>query len=748
MTTSPPSSSDSTGFHRLHPGLQRWIWDRGWSSLRAAQEEAIGPVLDGRDVLLSAATAGGKTEAVYLPVLSRLASDPRPGIRVLNVSPLRALINDQYARLVAMGEYVSVPVHRWHGDVPAGDKGRLLKNPSGVLLITPESLEALFVLRGSAATSLFEHLDYVIVDELHTFMGAERGRQLQSLLHRVETAARRRIPRAAMSATLGEPRAAMDFLRPGHGDRVVYVAPEGDEAELKLVVRGYRRPLEAPVPDGEEPREPEDEIAIAEHLFGVLRGEKNLVFANSRRNVEEYAARLRRICEERNLPEEFFPHHGSLSRELREDAEQALKTEGRPTTLVCTSTLELGLDVGSVKSVAQIGAPSGVASLRQRMGRSGRAAGQPAILRVYVTEEALDVDSDDEDNLRVGVVQSIAVIRLLLRRWYEPPKTGMLHLSTLVQQVLSLVAQHGGATAKQAWTLLCDSGPFRQVGAAMFGRLLRSMAGRDLLVQTHDGILVLGLAGERLVNHYSFYAAFATREEWRLVSGGRPLGSLPLSNLFTLDSFLIFAGRRWRVVGVDEASHVIDVVPAPGGRAPRFDGSAAPVHDGVREEMRRTYLETEVPAFVDRQAGALLSEGRSSFARLGLGERMLVERSGKCVLFPWAGDRVMDTLVLAMNHGGLETTRSQVTIGFARAGKGQVEAAMRRFLEGPMPAATALLADVRNLKRNKYDGVFDDELLREDVAAELDLPGCSRLIERVLGTERALRSVEPGSLES
>lgn len=729
MTNSPPSSSDSAGFHRLHPALQRWIWDKGWTSLREAQEQAIGPVLDGRDVLISAATAGGKTEAVYLPVLSRIATNPAPGLRVLNVSPLRALINDQYARLSAMGEYAEIPVHRWHGDVSSADKTKLLERPSGVLLITPESLEALFVLRGSSTAALFEHLDYVVIDELHAFIGTERGRQLQSLLHRVETAARRRIPRAALSATLGEPRLAMDFLRHDGGE-VACVAPQGEEAEVKLVIRGYRRSSQPPIPGNDE-REPEDEIAIAGHLFGVLRGEKNLVFANSRRNVELYAARLRRLCEDQHLPEEFFPHHGNLSRELREEAERVLKSEGRPATMVCTSTLELGIDVGSVKSVAQIGAPAGVASLRQRMGRSGREAGQPAILRVYITEDALDKDSSDEDALRVQLVQAIAVVRLLLRRWYEPPRVGMLHLSTLVQQVLSLVAQHGGARAKQAWTLLCESGPFREVNASMFARLLRAMASQDLLVQTHDGLIVLGLAGERLVNHYTFYAVFSTDEEWRLVASGRPLGSLPLSNLVTLDSFLIFAGRRWRVVGVDEESRVIDVVPAPGGRAPFFEGSGAPVHDGVREEMRRIYLEEAIPGFLDPQAKALLAEGRQAFVRIGLRERRLVERAGGCALFPWAGDRVMDALVLAMKRQGLQVGRSGVMVTFDGASRREVETAIKRLVEMPI-SATELVSDVRNLQRNKYDGMLDDALLVEDVAAEIDLAGCVRLAAAVI----------------
>ncbi|MFZ5481119.1 MAG: DEAD/DEAH box helicase [Myxococcota bacterium] len=711
--------------------MQRWIWDKGWSALHPAQEAAVGPVLEGRDVLITAATAGGKTEAAYLPVLTKVASAPGAGIRVLNVSPLRALINDQHARVQAMGEYVDVPVHRWHGDVSDGEKKRVIKDPSGVLLITPESLEALFVLRGTAVATLFRHLDYVVIDELHAFIGTERGRQLQSLLHRVEVAAKKRIPRVAMSATLGDPSLAMDFLRPGAGDDVVYVSPDVPEREIKLGLRGYQRGADVPREERENV-EPEDELAIADHLFKTLRGDKNLAFANSRRSVELYTARLRRMCESQNLPEEFFPHHGSLSREYREDSERMLKEAGRPATIFCTSTLELGIDVGAVKSVAQIGCPPGVASLRQRLGRSGRADGAPAILRMYITEDSTDSDAPVEDALRVELVQSIAIVRLLLRRWYEPPTSGMLHLSTLVQQVLSLIAQHGGASAAQAWRLLCETGPFRDVGTPMFARLLRVMAARDLIVQTHDGLLVLGLKGERLVNHYGFYAVFVTPEEWQLKAGGKPLGSLPISNPVTLDTFLIFAGRRWRVVGVDEESHVIDVVPSPGGRAPFFEGTPAPVHDGIRQEMLRVYREGELPRFLDPRATSLLLEGCEAFERLGLRETAFVAHRQGCTWFPWAGDRVMNTIVLAMKRHGVAVEPSPVTLRFPKASKRDVELLLRQLLEDDFVPAD-LVTDVRNLQRNKYDYVLDEGLLREDFASsDVDVVGMREVIGRNL----------------
>jgi ATP-dependent helicase Lhr and Lhr-like helicase len=314
MTTSSSSSSsrDSSGFHQLHEQVQRWIWEQRWTELRSIQEQAIAPILSAKsDVIIAAATAGGKTEAAFLPIFSRLmsnrqAGDNQGGIQVLYVSPLKALINDQYRRLSALGERLEIPVHPWHGDISSSRKQRVLRHPNGILLITPEALEAMFVLRGHELPAIFPALQYVVVDELHSFIGIERGQQLRSLLHRLELATHRRIPRIGLSATLGEMNLAKDYLRAGEADAVKLIESSEMGQEIKLQIRGYRKIaplfLEDEAPDDESDQEPEenssrDEIDIANHLFKVLRGDKNLVFINRRQDVEKYADLLSRLCE-------------------------------------------------------------------------------------------------------------------------------------------------------------------------------------------------------------------------------------------------------------------------------------------------------------------------------------------------------------------------------------------------------------------------------------------------------------------
>ncbi len=721
----------SRAFDRLAPALQRWIWREGWDELRDIQEQAIPLILDGRDVLISSATASGKTEAAFLPICTALAG-VTDGLGVLYVAPLKALINDQARRLEAIFEAIDLPVTPWHGDVSSSIKRRLIDQPRGGLLITPESLEALFVTRGSSMPRIAADLHYVVIDELHAFIGTERGRQLQSLLHRVEIAAKRRLPRIALSATLGDLDLAAEFLRPGAHQGVERVTSSALGREVQLQVRGYRvtPPPLHPGADGgpvEEARPDDvstgDDIAIGQHLYATLRGGMHLVFANRRTEVERFADLLRRLAEREGRPNEFFPHHGSLSRELREEAEERLQGT-RPTTVIATTTLELGIDIRAVDSIAQIGPPGSVASLRQRLGRSGRRPGAPSVLRAYVQEPETTASSPPQDQLRPSLVQAIAMIQLLIDRWVEPPAPAALHLSTLVQQVLSLTAQHGGFRAADAYRALCVSGPFSSVDQGTFAQLLRDLATHELVRQTHDDLIVLDLKGERIVNHFDFYAAFTVPDEWKLLTSGRPLGTLPVTFPLAPDLYLIFAGRRWRITGVNEERREVDLEPAPGGVPPQFGGAGALIHDRVRAEMKRVYLDTAVPRYLDAAARDLLAEGRDAFQRLRLHEHPFVRDGRDAIVFPWAGDRIMHTLALQLRARGLAVAHEAMSLVARDTSPHELHAHMRAIAgAGPADALT-LAAAVENKHTEKHHVFLSDELLAADYASsQLDAAG-------------------------
>lgn len=724
---SPPSSSStgshqSAAFDRLHERVRRWIWQQGWNELHDVQEQTIHAILDTTaDLVVAAATAGGKTEAAFLPICSRLVGATPRGVQVLYLSPLKALINDQHGRLAQLCEDLEIPVHRWHGDVDASKKKRVLKDPRGILLITPESLEAFFVLRGPEVRTIFGGLEFVVIDELHAFMGTERGRQVQSLLHRLELALRRRVRRIGLSATIGDMELAGQFLRPGAGGKVDTIVSTTEGQGLQLQIRGYERPAHAdttptPPTPTEIVEDSQDDLSIADHLFKVLRGSHNLVFANRRVDVEHFADLLRRRCEKLKVPNEFWPHHGNLARDLRQDVEAMLKDRTRPVTAVCTSTLELGIDIGSVASVAQVGAPPSVAGLRQRLGRSGR-RGDPAVLRIYIREEELTEGSAPHDLLRLELVEAVAIVRLLLRRWYEPPVIGRLHLSTLVQQTMSLIAQHGGVRAAEAYEALCHNGPFADVTQAMYIDLLRALGTSDLLMQAGDGMILLGEKGERLVNHYDFYAAFMSPEEYRIVASGKPLGTLPIMQPLVEDMPLIFAGRRWRVTAFDERERVVEVVPSPAGRVPKFGGeSGGLVHDEIRAEMLRVLETTDVPPYLDGVAQRLLAEGRANFHRLHLDQVRVIRAGDTTYLFPWMGDRATSTIVVQLQALDFDAEAYSGVITVSDAPADALGVTLRRLAEAGPFDPVDLAATVLNKQGEKYDSFLSEDLLREEYA--------------------------------
>jgi ATP-dependent Lhr-like helicase len=409
-------------------------------------------------------------------------------------------------------------------------------------------------------------------------------------------------------------------------------------------------------------------------------------------------------------------HHGSLGRDLRDEAERRLRKGRRPTTIVATTTLELGIEVGSVESIAQIGPPPSVASMRQRLGRSGR-RGDPAVLRVYVRESKLTAESSPLDRLRVGLVRSVAMVKLLTQGWNEPPATGALHLSTLVQQVLSLIAQHGGLAAKQGYDVLCRRGPFRAVSSRQFADLLRDLGTANLITQSHDGTLVLDLQGERLVNHYDFYAAFSTPEEYRLIADGKQLGSLPIVAPLFEGRYLIFGGRRWKVIRVDSADNVVELTPSEGGRPPVFGGMGAMVRGEVRQAMRQVYASGEEPRFVDPRGLKLLEEGRRAFREMGLPDRQFIPAGRDALWVPWVGDRALNVIEIALRERGLDVETSGLIIKANDTAVGDLKAVVQQLRAEGFGHPIRLATRVRNKQVEKHHVYLREELLAADYAS-------------------------------
>jgi ATP-dependent helicase Lhr and Lhr-like helicase len=752
VTSHPDSGSDghSASFDLLHEKVRQWIWRQGWDGLRDIQERAIPILLEGRhDLIVTAGTASGKTEAAFLPIVSRLASQgitQGDGFHAVYVSPMRALINDQFGRMESLCGELDIEVTKWHGDVSASAKAKARKRPGGVLLITPESMEAILVRRGSEVGRLFRALSYVVIDEMHAFMDSPRGKQLQSILYRIDIGASVQPVRIGLSATLADEALCQAFLRPLAPNSVMVLPRSGAGQELRLQVRGYVSPAHdfkarrQTVGEDDKQKDPGDpsEVAIVRHLFDTLRGGRNLIFAGARARVENVTVRLSELSIALGVPEEFFAHHGNLSREHREDAERRMKDASRPASIVCTTTLELGIDVGAIESVAQLGPGHAVSGMRQRLGRSGRRAGHPAVMRVYVQEEALSERSHPIDALRRESVQAVAMLNLMLAGWNDPPAPGRLHLSTMLHQVLALIAERGGMTPAQGWDLLVKSRVFEALDIDLYKRLLRRMGDPEvrLLEQAPDGTLLPGVEGERLIESRDIYAVFLTPEEYKVVAaGGRAIGQVPVDNPVVPGQFMVLAGRRWRVLEVDSSRKEILVAPAHGGLPPKFGGEPRPPSDAVVAEMRQVYETVAVPSFLDRAAITLLTEARTTFDRLGLRHSSIARHEDNLLLFPWVGERRQQALLLALVQAGLEPTPLGLAIAVAADREPALIVELRRLAASPPPDALELASFVEQKSIEKFDGYLGEDLLTLAFAHEhLDVEGLPAVAANIVGS--------------
>jgi ATP-dependent Lhr-like helicase len=419
----------------------------------------------------------------------------------------------------------------------------------------------------------------------------------------------------------------------------------------------------------------------------------------------------------------------------RDFVERRLKDGTAPTTAICTSTLELGIDIGDVTCVGQIGAPFSVASLRQRLGRSGRRPGKPAILRQYAVEAKLTPTSNFADRLRLGMVRAIAMIELLLEGWCEPPQREALHLSTLVHQVLSVIAERGGIRAQQLYGILCQIGPFRQVDTQLFLDVLRALGQPEvaLIEQSSDGLLLLGANGEKLVEHYSFYAVFQTPEEYRLISGGKELGTLPIDNMIAPGMLLIFSGRRWLVQEVLDRDRVIMVAPAKAGVPPIFGGDPGNIHDRVIAGMFDVLKGEKRPMYLDATALELLDEARSNYGQLQFAPGTIAQLSDNAaVIATKTGSIRTTTLALALRASGFTVqTHDGFVEVFGKDESPELIDILSALADGK---EVDLFAHSPNLLFEKFHPHLTEELLRIDaLSARIDAGGLADLSRSILG---------------
>lgn len=699
----------TSNIEKLHPKVIQWLYLQGWKNLHEIQEKAIQPIIAGKDdIIISAATASGKTEAAFLPACTSIMNNPNDGIQILYISPLKALINDQYKRIEHLGKFLNINVTPWHGDINQSLKTKIFDKPSGIVLITPESLESLLINHKEWCAKSLRNIKYLIIDEFHAFIGTERGYQLLSQMHRLEVMFNTRITRIALSATLSNIESVKQWLRPNSNTDIYTIASNDNSKGIKLQIRGYKQKQ-----SNNESDNTNDCNKIAEDIFKLLRGSTNLVFANSRAKTEYIATLLSKISQQNNLPEEFFPHHSSLSKDLRERLENRLKENRLPTTAICTQTLELGIDIGDVTSIAQVNAPQSVASLRQRIGRSGR-RNKDAILRLFISEiEPTNYDKNEFCNqLCDQTFLSTAMIELVLERWFEPPTKHEYALSTLIQQTLSVIAQYGSVKAKQLWLLLCKTGPFNLVTQDLYVKILKSIGQHDLITQMRDGSLTLGLSGEKLVSNYNFFSSFKAQEEYSIDNNGNKIGTIPLNQPLNIGDTFLFAGNGWEVVFINNDKHQISVKPYKKETYPLvMDGTSGKIHDAIREKMFTLYTQVNIPKYLDATAKEHFILGRDKFLKLNLDKNKYIDVANGIYLFPWKGDKIMNTLVQIFKLKGITAKKQGSYIFIPHLSLFSFKNTITDIVYGQKPTVTELSATVANLEYEKYDSFLSKELL-------------------------------------
>lgn len=635
-------------FDRYAPFIQDYIYRSGWQMLRGVQNAAGEAIFGGQDnVLLTASTASGKTEAAFFPILTLLAEDPPHSVGVLYIAPLKALINDQFGRLSELCAEADIPVTRWHGDAPQTQKRKLLRKPRGVLQITPESLESLLINKHMEIPSLFGDLRFIVIDEIHSLLRGDRGLQTFCLIERICKLAGCDPRRIGLSATIGDPEAAGQFLAAGSGRPTVIPRFEGGREVWRLSMEHFFNTApqadegRTDLPDTPVPEPPTDTAPKAAdpgigYIFEHTRGKKCLVFTNSREECEAVCQSLRQYCEANHEPDRFLIHHGNLSASYRESAEEEMKDDDSLLSVCATATLELGIDIGKLERAFQIDAPFTVSGFLQRMGRTGR-RGDPAEMWFVMREDHPEPRALMPEMIPWYLIQGIALVQLYIEeRFVEPPRTGRLPFSLLYHQTMSTLASCGEMTPAELASRVLPLAPFHRVTQQDYRTLLRHLIGIDHISQTENGGLIVGLTGERIVNNYKFYAVFQENVEYSVRAGSEELGTIVKPP--PTGEKIAIAGRVWLVEEVDHKKREVYCTLVKGNIPAYFGDVAGDIHTHILERMYRVLAEQQNYPYLMRHAVCRLAEARQTFAKAGIAGSPLVHLGGKMwALFPWLG---------------------------------------------------------------------------------------------------------------
>lgn len=619
-------------FDLLSEPIRKFIRDKGWEQLRPIQTAAIAKILASDDnFILASRTASGKTEAAFLPILSKVNFNDS-GVQVLYISPLIALINDQFFRIEELCKNLEITVTKWHGEANKTLKERLIKQPNGIVLITPESLEAMFVNKPYNVKQLFSNLKYVVIDEVHSFIGTDRGIQLKSILSRLQKVNSKSFSVVGLSATIGDYDEAKKFT--------------GDELKTKVLLDRTAKEINALFRYFKNKNE-ELPLELLKDLYIETKDNKVLIFPNSRGRAEEVAVKLRKISDRVKGHPNYFSHHSSVDKEVREYVEYFAKNNNRQNFCIsCTSTLELGIDIGTVDEVVQIDATHSIASLIQRVGRSGRKEGESSNLYLYATNEW-------------SLLQSIACWILYKEGFIEPPQKNEKPYDILVHQALSITKGHSGIRLTELINQLQENAAFKQIELSEIDELLKHLIEIDFLEKLQNEVII-GVEGEKVVNSRDFYSVFKTEENFKVVNAGNTIGEIPFSPQIIEDENIFLSAKIWKIKFVDHKAKKIEVIPTKDGKKPMFFGGGATIHQRIREKMFEVLYSKTDYDFLDQPSCDETEILRKDFSVFNItdlkSDRPLLTAEKHLQLFTFTGTRINRTIQLLLNIAGIKNS--------------------------------------------------------------------------------------------
>ena len=718
-------------FERFPDYIREYIYQHSWESLREIQLLAAESIFNTQNnLLLTSSTASGKTEAAFFPILTMLEGNLPESIAVLYIAPLKSLINDQFSRIEELLDISGIPVTHWHGDVAQSHKKKLLAKPRGILQITPESLESMLMNRSNDLVRLFHGLQFVVIDEIHTLTGSDRGNQIICQLCRLGRLIGYHPRRIGLSATVGDSDLAASWLSAGSGrdTDVPELTPEKLRWRLGMehfYIQNDEHDQSKQSAEKESLKQRSQIDSGYEYIYDCVKDQKSLVFSNSREETEFVTATLRQIAKNRGEKDIFLIHHGNLSASIREEAEQKMKDDDVHAVTCATVTMELGIDIGKLERVVQNSSPNSVSSLLQRLGRSGRRGQPPEMMLVFREENPLP-NTPLPQLIPWELLRAIAIVQLYIEeRFIEPPRIKKMPFSLAFHQTLSVLASSGELTPRALAERILSLPPLSGISKEDYKTLLISMIENDYIEMTEEKGLIVGLAGERLISSFKFYAVFKDSEDFTVRHESEEIGTIttppPVGDRFAL------AGRVWEVEELDVARKLIYVKPVEGKMEVSWPGDYGEIHTKILQRMRRVLEEDTIYPYLKPNAIHRLEVARHLARNTGMLEHSIVHLGGYswCV-FPWLGTRAFRTFrkflaahAFEYRISGIEHEAGAYIVFKMEKGndyllaRGLAEAVERNGID-----PIAVIASSENPVFDKYDEYLPNILLQKAYAAD------------------------------